>query len=212
MNNPGKLHLDNVVIHLNDKVLIDITETILPGEVLTIMGDSGSGKSTLLAYIGGFLDQAFTASGEVTVGDASITSLPAEQRRVGILFQDPLLFPHMSVGDNLLFAIPPIEKGRTVRRAIVEDALNNANLADCYSRDPATLSGGQRARVALMRVLLARPKALLLDEPFSKLDSTLKGRIRQFVLDEARRQMLPVLLVTHDNEDAVAAGGRVFKL
>ena len=92
-------------------MLVALTHRVAPGEVLTVMGPSGSGKSTLLAYIGGFLDRVFEASGTVKVGAVDLTALPAEDRHAGILFQDPLLFPHMSVGGNLLFAIPPSVKG-----------------------------------------------------------------------------------------------------
>jgi putative thiamine transport system ATP-binding protein len=124
------------------------------------------------------------------------------------MFQDDVLFPHLSVGGNLAFAIPPQIK-RAERRARIEAALAAADLAGFGHRDPATLSGGQRARVALMRMLLAQPCALLLDEPFSRLDADLRAQIRGFVLDKLRAEGLPALLVTHDAEDARAAGGRV---
>ena len=100
------LDLDGVTIDLADRTLIAITHRVRPGDVLTVMGPSGSGKSTLLAYIGGFLDPAFAARGRVAIDGEDITGQPAENRHVGILFQDPLLFPHMSVEQNLLFAIP----------------------------------------------------------------------------------------------------------
>ena len=209
---PSVLELQDVQILLDGRELICMSERIESGEVLTVMGTSGSGKSTLLSYIGGFLDPVFSASGTVMLGGRDISKLPAEQRRVGILFQDPLLFPHMSVGGNLLFAIPAIIKGRQQRTALAEQALETAGLAGFFDRDPATLSGGQKARVALMRVLLGEPDALLLDEPFSKLDTARRGIIRQFVLKEAKRRELPVLLVTHDHADAEAAGGRIFEL
>lgn len=207
-----QLKLQEVEITLNGQPLISISDTIKPGEVLTVMGPSGSGKSTLLAYIGGFLDPAFKAAGRVILNDEDITLLPAEQRRTGILFQDPLLFPHMSVGGNLMFAIPAKIKGRSARTALVREALEQAGLGGFFNRDPATLSGGQKARVALMRVLMGEPRALLLDEPFSKLDTERRGQIREFVLGEAQSRNLPVLLVTHDHADAEAAGGRVFTL
>jgi len=207
-----QLELQEVELRLNGQPLISISETIRPGEVLTVMGPSGSGKSTLLAYVGGFLDPAFEASGRVLLNDEDITLLPAERRRVGILFQDPLLFPHMSVGGNLMFAIPAKIKGRGARTGLVEEVLEQAGLDGFFDRDPATLSGGQKARVALMRVLMGEPRALLLDEPFSKLDTERRGQIREFVLGEARSRNLPVLLVTHDHADAKAAGGRVFTL
>jgi putative thiamine transport system ATP-binding protein len=94
----------------------------------------------------------------------------------------------------------------------VADALREAELPGFESRDPATLSGGQRARVALMRTLLARPRALLLDEPFNKLDARLRNDVRSFVFEHARERRLPILLVTHDEQDARAAGGPVIEL
>jgi putative thiamine transport system ATP-binding protein len=129
-----------------------------------------------------------------------------------MMFQDAVMFPHLSVGDNLAFGLAARIKGRLARRAAVEAALEQAGLAGFYARDPATLSGGQRARAALMRTLLAEPQALLLDEPFSRLDAALRAEIRSFVLGHARARGLPVLLVTHDAEDAEAAGGPVITL
>jgi putative thiamine transport system ATP-binding protein len=177
--------------------------------VTTLMGPSGCGKSSLLSYLCGTLEPAFEASGRVRLDGVAIDALPPEQRRLGILFQDDLLFPHLSVGENLAFALPPTVRGRRERRARVEAALEEAELPGFAERDPATLSGGQRARVALMRTLLARPRALLLDEPFSRLDHELRERVRRFVFDHARRAGLPTLLVTHDPADAEAAGGAV---
>lgn len=204
------LYLERVSIQLDDRILIEIDHKIAPGDVLTVMGSSGSGKSTLLAYIAGFLDPAFTASGKIMLAGGDITTKPPEHRRVGLLFQDPLLFPHMSVGQNLLFAVRAGEGNERLAR--VNEALEQAGLAEFHDRDPATLSGGQKARAALMRVLLSEPRALLLDEPFSRLDADRRSRIREFVFAEARRRRLPVLLVTHDNEDAKQAGGPVFNL
>jgi putative thiamine transport system ATP-binding protein len=179
-----------------------------PGAVTTVMGPSGCGKSSLLSYVCGTLEPAFEAAGEVRLDGAAIHDLPPERRQVGILFQDDLLFPHLSVGGNLAFALPPSVRRRE-RQARIEAALREADLAGFAHRDPATLSGGQRARVAVMRTLLAEPRALLLDEPFGKLDRALRDRFRSFVFDHARSAGLPTLLVTHDEADAEAAGGAV---
>jgi putative thiamine transport system ATP-binding protein len=206
------LRLDSVRIALDGRELLAVDHHIGPEETLTVMGPSGSGKSTLLAYIGGFLDPAFKATGQVVCGGRDITALPAQQRHAGILFQDPLLFPHMSVGGNLVFAIPQSVEGRAERRALAEAALDDVDLGGLYDRDPDTLSGGQKARVALARVLLADPNFLLLDEPFSKLDMQLRDQIRGLVFAQARRKRLPVILVTHDASDAKAAGGAVIEV
>ncbi|MFK7902428.1 MAG: ATP-binding cassette domain-containing protein [Nitratireductor sp.] len=212
-NSAACLHLNNVCIGLNGETLLEVNEKINPGEVLTIMGPSGSGKSTLLAFIAGFLDTIFKVEGSVHLHDQIITQLEPQTRNIGLLFQDPMLFPHMSVGQNLNFAIKP-EAGATKleRKALVEEALNVAGLENYYDRDPATLSGGQKSRVALMRVLLSNPNALLLDEPFSKLDASLRTQIRKFVFSEAKLRKLPILMVTHDEEDAKAAQGKVIVL
>nr|WP_235890970.1 ATP-binding cassette domain-containing protein [Pararhizobium mangrovi] len=206
------LWLRDVAIDLAGVRLIALDAEVAPGAVLTVMGPSGSGKSTLLAFIGGFLDPVFTARGEARVDGVDLTALPAEERRAGILFQDPLLFPHLSVAANVAFAIPRHEKGRSRRRAIAEAALGEVGLADFAARDPATLSGGQKARVALMRTLVSHPRLLLLDEPFSKLDATLRGHMRSLVFDRARAAGLPVVLVTHDKADAEAAGGACVRI
>src|SRR5262245_5325990 len=207
------LRLHRVRIALGERVLIDdFNVQVAAGICTTVMGASGSGKSTLLAYLSGTLAPAFTASGEVFIGDVEVTRLPPERRGIGILFQDDLLFPHMSVGTNLAFALPADVRGRAARAAQVADALREAELPGFESRDPATLSGGQRARVALMRTLLARPRALLLDEPFNKLDARLRNDVRSFVFEHARERRLPILLVTHDEQDARAAGGPVIEL
>lgn len=206
------LRLDGVRIALGTRTLIAISHAVAPGEVLTVMGPSGSGKSTLLAYVGGFLDKAFTASGRVFAGDVDLTALPPQERHVGLLFQDPLLFPHMSVAGNLLFAIPQSLKGRGAREALAEEALAGVDLAGMGARDPDTLSGGQKARVALARVLVSAPRVLLLDEPFSKLDAELRVQMRQLVFSKARDGGLPVILVTHDEADAHAAGGPIVRI
>ena len=206
------LQIENVSLTLNGKLLLSLNEIIEEGSILTVMGPSGCGKSSLLAYIGGFLNNAFEAAGSVKVDGSEITGLPAHERGMGVLFQDPLLFPHMSVGENLLFALPGSGLGKAERRGLAEEALSEVGLDGFFDRDPATLSGGQKARVALMRVLLSEPRALLLDEPFSKLDAGRRGQIREIVFDIARRKRLPTLLVTHDEADATATGGRVIDL
>ncbi len=204
------LQIENLSLSVGGRVLFaDFSLLVGPGEVTTVMGPSGCGKSSLLSYLCGTLEPIFEARGQVWLDGVALAGLPPERRRIGILFQDDLLFPHLSVGENLAFALPPRRDGHRQRWARVEAALAEADLAGFAGRDPATLSGGQRARVALMRALLAEPRALLLDEPFGGLDRDLRLRVRRFVLDHARAAGLPTLLVTHDPADADAAGGAV---
>jgi putative thiamine transport system ATP-binding protein len=186
-------------------LLKDLRLEIQPGQILTLMGPSGSGKSSVLAAIAGTLGsvaegaQALRFEGSVKLDGVELGQLPTAQRGIGLLFQDALLFAHMTVAENLLLAVPP--GPRAERREQVRQALAEAGLEGYGERDPATLSGGQRARVALMRALLAKPKALLLDEPFSKLDAALRDQFRAFVFDHIRARQIPALLVTHDAAD-----------
>jgi putative thiamine transport system ATP-binding protein len=200
-----------VVMRGTGAVLVERLDfTIPPATVTTLMGPSGSGKSTVLAYLAGFLDRsAFVAGGSIEIGGERLEALPPEKRGMGLLFQEPLLFPHLSVAGNLLYGVP---RGQPDRRGRVEEALARAGLDGFADRDPATLSGGQRARIALLRTLLAEPRALLLDEPFGKLDANLRDDFRRFVFDHARERALPTLLVTHDSQDADAAGGPIVRL
>jgi putative thiamine transport system ATP-binding protein len=186
--------------------------TVAPGVVATVMGPSGGGKSTLLDAIGGHLTPGTTIAGRVILNGRDVTQAPAETRRIGVMFQDALLFPHLSVGDNLAFGLSAAVRGRALRRQRVLEALAQAGLDGLADRDPATLSGGQRARAALMRTLLADPLALLLDEPFSRLDAALRADIRQFAFAHVRDRAIPALMVTHDPDDASAAGGPVILL
>ncbi len=205
------LSLRNLVVRKGAEELVRIDAHVAAGSVLTLMGPSGAGKSSLLSAIIGALPSGLTSDGEVWLNSKNITGLAPERRRIGLLFQDDLLFPHMSVAGNLAFGLAA-GGSRTERAAKIAEALEQVGLAGFGDRDPATLSGGQRARVALMRTLLSQPRALLLDEPFSRLDSGLKDQTRQLVFGLIRSKGLPTVLVTHDPQDAKAAGGTVIDL
>jgi putative thiamine transport system ATP-binding protein len=187
-----------------------------PGDILTLMGPSGCGKSSVLAAIAGTLASVsegllpLQLQGSVQLNGRELSNLPTHQRGVGLVFQDALLFPHMTVAENLLFAVPA-NGNNAQRQARVPQALQEAELSGMGERDPSTLSGGQRARVALMRALLAEPQALLLDEPFSKLDAALRAQLRPWVFAHVRERRIPVVLVTHDEQD-VADPQRVLHL
>jgi putative thiamine transport system ATP-binding protein len=199
------LDLQGMALRNAERSLINpFSLQIAKGEIVTIMGPSGSGKSSILAAIAGGLPDAITMAGDVLLNGKTILGLAPEKRNIGLLFQDDLLFPHMSVGENLLFATPG---GATAeRKTKVRAALRQAGLEEFESRAPHTLSGGQRQRVALMRCLLAEPQAILLDEPFSKLDATLRAGMREFVMHHIINRHIPALLVTHDRSDAPPQG------
>lgn len=180
------------------------------GEIVTLMGPSGSGKSTLFSWMVGALSSDFKAQGELWLDERRCDTLPVETRGLGILFQDALLFDHFSVGQNLMLALPSRIKGEA-RRERVEQALRSAGLENYSASDPATLSGGERARVSLLRALLAEPQALLLDEPFSRLDKALRTTFRTWVFDAVRARNIPAVLVTHDEAD-IPPGGEVIEI
>jgi putative thiamine transport system ATP-binding protein len=205
------LELDAITIATPERVLIRrLSARVAGSEVLTVMGESGSGKSSLLAMICGTLPGGLIASGSIRLAGRDIGELATSRRRVGMLFQDDLLFPHMTVLDNLLFALPA-DDSRAKRVAAAQAALQSAGLEGHAARFPASLSGGERARVSVLRALVAQPDALLLDEPFSKLDAALRQRFRSFVFERIAQQRIPAVLVTHDPQD-VPVGGSVIEL
>jgi putative thiamine transport system ATP-binding protein len=201
------LQLENMSVRIDAKIFFaPISLHIKAGEIVTVMGPSGSGKTSLLAAIAGDLPAPLVASGKVILNERDLTVVRPEKRRIGRLFQDDLLFPHLTVGENLLFGIA---RGALADRvAIMKTALQRAELEGFENRAPHTLSGGQRSRVALMRTLLAKPDAVLLDEPFSKLDRDLRVAMRDYTFLHLRARQIPTLMVTHDIED-VPQGGRV---
>ncbi|MDU1063070.1 MAG: ATP-binding cassette domain-containing protein [Leclercia adecarboxylata] len=200
------LIVKDVSLSLRQTTLLhNVSFEVPPGEILTLMGTSGSGKSSLFAWMVGALPGDFRAAGELWINSRRCDTLPTGLRGLGLLFQDALLFDHFSVGQNLLLALPAAVKGEA-RIQQVNDAMDAAELSGFFRRDPATLSGGQRARVSLLRALLAQPQALLLDEPFSRLDKNLRDQFRRWVFAEVRARRIPVVQVTHDDDDIPANG------
>ncbi|SUI59126.1 ATP-binding cassette domain-containing protein [Shewanella baltica] len=204
------LTVDGLILRRQQQGLLSLSATICGGEILTIMGPSGSGKSTLLNWLTGMLPLGFSAEGQLYLNGQNITTTASHLRHIGLLYQDPLLFPHLSVAGNIGFAMPPSPKAQ--RQAAISNALVQVGLGGLELRSPQSLSGGQQARVALLRVLLSQTKAILLDEPFSKLDSQLRQETRQLVFDQIRQHRLPAIMVTHDQTDADAAQGKVISL
>lgn len=209
--NSGEMAVD--VRHRRGTLDLDATLTVAPGEVVALVGPNGAGKSTLLQVIAGLVkpDHGTITIGAEVLHDDHI-DLPPADRRLGVVFQDYLLFDHMSVGDNVAFG--PRSRGAPVRRAnqTARKWLDRVGLEGSASARPATLSGGQRQRVALARALASDPRSLLLDEPLSALDADTRGTVRR----ELRRHLAdfegPVLLVTHEPLEALALADRLVVL
>ncbi|MFQ2549378.1 ATP-binding cassette domain-containing protein [Aeromonas caviae] len=199
------LHTSALTLFLDGAPLLTLPPLrVAPGEVLTLMGPSGCGKSSLLAALAGVLPPGgpIRLTGDILLGAHRLTPLPPQERGVGILFQDDLLFAHLTVAENLMFGMPAHLKGMEARQTRAREALAEVGLEAQADKLPGALSGGQKARVSLLRALLAEPRALLLDEPFSRLDKPLRAAFRTLVFERLRTQAIPALLVTHDEEDA----------
>ncbi|NRF14028.1 ATP-binding cassette domain-containing protein [Vibrio coralliilyticus] len=203
------LSLESLAIHKTsgEALFSDLNISVSAQEVVCLMGPSGCGKSTLLSLIAGHMNSEFVHSGRVLLNGINLAELEPHQRQVGILFQDDLLFPHLNVWQNLAFALPNSIKGDE-RRHQAMVALNKVELSQLADSFPDQISGGQRARVSLLRMLLAKPKLALLDEPFSKLDKELRTQFRDWVIAQLAEANIPTLMVTHDRDD-VPENGRV---
>ena len=206
----SSLEIKNCELYRQHELLLSLNEQVKGGEILTIMGPSGSGKSSLLNWLTGTLPSGFSANGEVWLNGENIKNLPAHLRHIGVLYQDALLFSHLSVSGNIAFAMPKGNKKQRLEK--IEHALEQVGLKGMANRHPDNLSGGQQARVALLRMLLSEPKAILLDEPFSKLDTQLRVDTRELVFSQIREHKLPAIMVTHDHSDAEAANGKLITL
>jgi iron(III) transport system ATP-binding protein len=183
---------------------------IADGELLALVGPSGCGKSTLLRLIAGL---APCDAGEVRIRDEAVDAAgvwrPPERRRVGIVFQDHTLFPHLSVADNVAFGLKAEGVGARRRQERVGEVLDLVAMRGFEARYPHELSGGEQQRVALARALAPDPEMVLLDEPFSDLDRGLRGQVRTHTVEALEQAGTAALFVTHDHEEALAVGHRV---
>ncbi|RCV91595.1 ABC transporter ATP-binding protein [Billgrantia montanilacus] len=181
-----------------------------PGELLALVGPSGSGKTTLLRAIAGLYRPAegrIDCGGETWLDTAHGVVRRPQARRVGVVFQDYALFPHLSARDNVKLALGHLEPGG--RSACADDWLGRMRLEGLSDRYPSQLSGGQRQRVALARALAREPRALLLDEPFSAVDQVTRRRLQRELALLREQIHIPILLVTHDLDEAVALADRI---
>ena len=185
-----------------DNVSLDIKQ----GEFLTLLGPSGSGKTTLLMMIAGFLD---ISSGEIALDGASIGAVPAEKRNFGMVFQGYALFPHMSVRENIGYALDVRKRPKAEITARVDEMLDLVQLQEFGHRKPGQLSGGQQQRVALARALCFSPPVLLLDEPLGALDKKLRVEVQEQLKDIHKRVGTTFIYVTHDQEEALSMSDRI---
>ena len=188
------------------EVLRDVNLDIEPGEFFALLGPSGSGKSTLLRLIAGFSRHQH---GEVLVDGQDVTALPPWQRNIGMVFQSYALWPHMTVWDNVAFGLVERKVDKATLKTKVAAALELVGLGSYAQRRPSQLSGGQQQRVALARTIVIEPQLLLLDEPLSNLDKTLRVQMRQELLAMQRRLGLTTIFVTHDQEEAMTTADRM---
>ncbi len=173
---------------------------IQDGEICLLQAKSGAGKTSLLRWIAGISNTDMESEGRIFLHGNEITALPAEKRKIGILFSEPLLFPHLTVEENIGIGIAPSIR-RKQRKELISNSLDKAQLCGMEKRDPLSLSTGQQARVSLIRTILSRPSLLLLDEPFSNIDSYIRESMVNYVLDEIKKLNIPVLFVSHDPRD-----------
>jgi len=205
---PGRtLDVEDVTVRYGAATAVDgVTISIEPGEVVALLGPSGCGKTTLLRVIAGFVRQV---AGRVRVDGAPIDHLPANQRNIGIVFQNYALFPHMTVAENVAYGL----RARGVRGADVAARVNRfletVQLSGFRDRLPRQLSGGQQQRVALARALTVEPSILLLDEPFAALDRNLRLDMQIEVKRLQRALGLTTILVTHDQDEAMSVADRI---
>ena len=188
------------------KVLQNVSLTIANGEFLTILGESGSGKTTLLRIIAGF-ERA--DSGTLTMNGNAIDRLPANRRSVNTVFQHYALFPHLTVFENIAYGLRAKRVSISEIKTRVESALTQMRMSELAARHPAQLSGGQQQRIALARALVNRPALLLLDEPLSALDATLRVHMQGELKALQRETGITFVFVTHDQEEAITLSDRI---
>jgi putative thiamine transport system ATP-binding protein len=189
----------------------DLNIKVNNGKILTIFGSSGIGKSSLINVVAGVYESNLLFTGDIILNNKKITNTLPEKRKIGLLLQDGVLFPHLSVEQNLIFGI---KKSLTNKEKylLINEHLIKANMEGFENRYPNTLSGGQKSRVACLRAILSEPDALLLDEPFSSIDPEQRNSFRLFVANQVREKKIPCILVTHDESDKLISDYRPLDL
>ena len=195
------LHMDY------ENISIDFSATLEKGKTLAIVGHSGSGKSTILRMIAGLLPSGKNA--KIHLDNKDITKLPPNKRDIGMVFQSPCLFEHLKIIDNATFALDCKGISKKQRQEIGKDWLNRFGLDSMENRLPHTLSGGEAQRVSLVRTLIAEPKVVLFDEPFSALDAPLRKKLTADLSTWQKELGFTAILVTHDIEEAKKLGDKI---
>ena len=190
----------------NKAVLNNINLEVKEGEIISLLGPSGCGKSTTLKIIAGILD---FDKGDILFNDKSIKNTTTKNRNVGIVFQEYLLFPHMTVYENIEFGLKMKKIKKSDRDKKVKELIELVKLKDYHNKYPSELSGGQKQRVAIARTLAVNPQVLLLDEPFSNLDINLRQEMREFVSTLQKELKVTTILVTHDKEEALMMSDKI---
>ena len=184
----------------------DVSLDVAPGELMTLLGPSGCGKTTTLRMIAGFQEPS---AGEIFIGDRDVTGIEANDRNIGVVFQNYALFPHLSVFENVAYGLRIQRLGGNEIARAVTDVLALVGLSAYERQMPHQLSGGEQQRVALARAIVIKPRVLLFDEPLSNLDAKLRTQMRGEIRDLQRRLGITAVYVTHDQEEAMAISDRI---
>ena len=181
------------------------------GNILCVYGKSGVGKSSLINVIAGTTEDNLLFEGEIILNGKILNNIAIEKRKIGLLLQDGALFPHLTVEQNIYFGMNRKLKSKE-KLNVINENLKNANMEGFQNRYPHTLSGGQKARIACLRAVLSEPEVLLLDEPFSSLDTEHRNTFRNFVISKVKDNNIPCLLVTNDETDKMISNEKPIDL
>lgn len=201
------IHIESLVKRFGDTTAVDALDLVIqPGELFFLLGPSGCGKTTLLRMLAGL---ETPTSGRIRFGDRDVTTLPANKRNIGMMFQSYALWPHMNVAENVAFGLKVRKIPTDKRDTLVREALEAVQMQDYAQRRPGQLSGGQQQRVALARAVVIKPDVLLLDEPLSNLDAALRIEMRREIRRLCRATGITSVYVTHDQEEALSMADRM---